>query len=197
MPGCRCTRFEEVDGVAVAGFDVRRLLRNEAFEAVAARVAAANARYNIGHVTRNFNEPTLALLLFTRTHVGGVAIDRTGADRSNPAAPLVTLRLRGRDGLSLVRSLAGRVTTRGSAVVEALTGVVRQTTVTLSDGVVEATLDTTYTRETHVDLWVPTTCRERYAVRKTGETTTVATTFGNYRKFETSGRIVTEDAAGR
>src|SRR5215208_248849 len=53
----------EVDGAALeAGTDVRETLRTLPAGRVADRMKAYNARYNIGRITRNINEPTLALL---------------------------------------------------------------------------------------------------------------------------------------
>jgi hypothetical protein len=186
----------EIDGQPIPNHDdVRAMLLSESLGTIAPRVAAANARYNIGHVTRNFNEPTLGLVLFTRARVDDLRIERVaesgGAVLGCDAGcdPLVTLRFRNRDGRSLVRSAGGPVATRGSAVVEAA-GRVHRTTVTFEDRRVEATLDTVYGLDAHVALWVPVTFVERYVARETGEQTLVRSTFTNYRRFETSGRMV-------
>lgn len=196
----------EVDGRPIPNReDVRALLLAEPLRAIAPRVAAANARYNIGHVTRNFNEPTLALVLFTPARLDDVRVERVAAadqdatgdvDASAGAGcgagcgALVTLRFRSREGRSIVRSAAGPVTMRGSAIVEAASGRVRRTVVTFDDRRVEATLDTTYGLDAHVAFWVPVTFAERYIARATGEQTLVRSTFTNYRRFETSGRMV-------
>jgi hypothetical protein len=194
-----------VDGQPIVNHDdVRAMLLAEPLRAIAPRVAAANARYNIGHVIRNFNEPTLALVLFTPARVDDLRVERVTAgedatrdtDASTDArcradcGALVTLRFRDRDGQSLVRSAAGAVSTRGSAIVEAANGRVRRTIVTFDDRHVEATLDTTYGLDTHVAFWVPVTFVERYVAHATGEQTLVRSTFTNYRRFETSGRMV-------
>jgi hypothetical protein len=195
----------DVDGGPVANRDdVRAMLLAEPLRAIAPRVAAANARYNIGHVTRNFNEPTLALVLFTPARLDDLRVERAAADReaardADAAASagcggdcdtLVTLRFRSRDGRSIVRSAAGPVATRGSAVVEAAGGRVRRTIVTFDDRHVEATLDTTYGLDAHVAFWVPVTFVERYVAHETGEQTLVRSAFTNYRRFETTGRMV-------
>jgi hypothetical protein len=194
-----------VDGQPIVNHDdVRAMLLAEPLRAIAPRVAAANARYNIGHVIRNFNEPTLALVLFTPARVDDLRIERvtasedatrdanalTDARCSADCDALVTLRFRSRDGQSLVRSAAGVVSTRGSAIVEATNGRVRRTIVTFDDRHVEATLDTTYGLDMHVAFWVPVTFVERYVAHATGEQTLVQSTFTNYRRFETSGRMV-------
>lgn len=185
----------DVDGGPVANRDdVRAMLLAEPLRAIAPRVAAANARYNIGHVTRNFNEPTLALVLFTPARLDDLRVERAAADADQEAArdadAVVTLRFRSRDGRSIVRSAAGPVATRGSAVVEAAGGRVRRTIVTFDDRRVEATLDTTYGLDAHVAFWVPVTFVERYVAHETGEQTLVRSAFTNYRRFETTGRMV-------
>ncbi len=195
-----------VDGRPIANReDVRALLLTEPLRAIAPRIAAANARYNIGHVTRNFNEPTLALVLFTPARLDDLRVERVaaadqaatgdvgasaGAGCGAGCDALVTLRFRSREGRSIVRSAAGPVAMRGSAIVEAASGRVRRTIVTFDDRHVEATLDTTYGLDAHVAFWVPVTFVERYVARESGEQTLVRSTFTNYRRFETSGRMV-------
>jgi hypothetical protein len=183
--------IEQVDGVPVTGSNVRSLLRDEAFASVAARVKAANARYNIG-LFRNLNEPTLALLLFTPAFVHDVSFERRDTTIDPGGEPLVTLGLRGHKDLPLVRSAeTGRtVPLDGTATVAVRTGVVHRTVVRFRNADVDATLDTEYARDPHVDLWVPVTFDETYVSSRTGEVTTVHTNLDNYRKFETSGRVV-------
>ena len=181
----------DVDGVAVPDRDnVRALLTRESVASLAPRIAASNARFNIGHVSRNFNEPTLALLLFAPTRRPDVAFDRGPSERTPDGDSLMALRLRGRDGLAFVRGLNGRVSVRGTAVVEPQSGRVHRTTLTIEDGQVEAVLETTYAFDSHVQLWVPVMFDERYTARRDDEATLVHTTLGNYRRYETGGRLV-------
>lgn len=182
----------EVDGVAVGDRDdVRSLLSRTSVRAAARDIAEANARHNIGRVTRNFNEPMLALQLLASPRSASVAFDREHVDRSSPDVTLVTLRLRLKDDATFVASMAGRrVKTEGTVVVEAGTGRVRHTMLRLDDGQVSATLETDYARDDRLDLWVPTTFVEVYRTRRGTEVTTVRTTLSNYRRFEASGRIV-------
>jgi hypothetical protein len=181
----------EVDGLPVpADEDVRSLLQSASLARLGPRVAAANARFNIGHVTRNFNEPTFALLLFTPARVGDLSVDLDHVEPTARDDSRVTLRVRARGDTPLIHSLSGRVSTTGTVVVDAGTGRVEHTSMTFSDGVVDAWLDTGYAFDDHVQAWVPVTFTERYTARKTGEVTLVRTALTNYRRFETSGRIV-------
>ena len=183
--------IQTVDGEPVTGrLDVRVLLRSHSIRELGPQLAASNSRFNLGRVSRNFNEPTLALLLFAPAHVRDLSIDRGARNVAADTAPLVTLRVRLGDDAPLVRSLTRRVTTRGTFLVEPDTGRVRRTTVTFDDGEVTAELDTSYDADAHINVWVPVTFTERYAARKTAEVIEVRTTLTNYRRFETSGRIV-------
>jgi hypothetical protein len=183
--------ISEVDGTPILNHgSVRTLLQSASLQSLAPRIAAANARFNIGHVSRNFNEPTLALLLFTPAQVDHLALDRDHIERIASGESLITLRFRARDTTSLVRSLEGQVSERGQITVEAETGRVRHTQLTISAGVVDAMLDTSYDLDPHINLWVPVTFTERYTVKKTGEVTTVRTELTNYRRFETTGRVI-------
>lgn len=183
--------IQTVDGAPVPGRpDVRALLRSTSIREIGPRLAAENARFNLGHVSRNFNEPTLALLLFTPAHVRDLSVNRDGRPATSGAASLVTLRVRLDRDAPLVRGLSGRVSTTGRFIVDPITGRVHQTTVTFDDGRVVATLETTYALDAHVSAWVPVTFVEHYRDRRTGEVTDVTTALGNYRRYETSGRVV-------
>ena len=185
--------IHEVDGRPVPDRpDLREMLRRDPSAFVALRLAAANARFNIGRVTRNFNEPTLALLVFTPRFVGGVRFERESVRTvGTPAGnvTLATLRFEGRDGTSIVGSRAGRVRMQGSAVLDVATGQVHETTIRFANAQVNATLVTTYGHDPHVGLWVPVTFVETYAAPRTGDQTAAETTLTNYRRFEVTGRV--------
>lgn len=183
--------IQTVDGTPVTDRpDVRTLLRSGSIRELGPRLAAENARFNLGIVSRNFNEPTLALLLFTPAHVRDLSVNREGAPATADGVTLVTLRVTLDRDAPLVRSVHRRVSTRGTFLVEPDTGRIRRTTVTFDDGDLAATLDTTYAFDVHVKLWVPVTFTERYTSRDSAEVTDVTTTLSNYRRFETSGRVV-------
>lgn len=185
--------IHEVDGRPVPDRpDLREMLRRNPFALVALRLAAANARFNIGRVTRNFNEPTLALLVFTPRFVGGIKFERESVRLLRTPAgdvTLATLRFEGRDGTSIVGSRAGRVRMHGSAVLDVATGHIHETTIRFADAQVNATLVTTYSHDPHVGLSVPVTFVETYTAPRTGEQTAAETTLTNYRRFEVTGRI--------
>ena len=181
-----------VDGrPAVDREDLRVVLQTGERGAIE-RIANLNARYNIGTIIRNFNEPTLPLLLFFEKRLKNLRLRRAGM-RNDGEATIVTLAFEERDRPTLISSATGGpVFAKGSFVVEAGTGRVRETTLELVDGPVTATLATTYAADEHVGLWVPTNFRERYERRHRDgkrEVVIVDSKYSNYQKFMGTGRI--------
>ena len=174
----------EVDGAAVADReDLHALLRQGEVSSVARRVADRNASFNIGRILRNFNEPTLPLLLLTRERVG-----RTRFRAVSHTARTATLAFQERDRPALIRSRSGEhAFSRGTLTVDAQTGRVEATTLELSIDGIRVRLETTYTADERLGLWVPTTFTERYEGR--GETIACRAVYSNYRRFEVLGRV--------
>ncbi len=183
----------EVDGVPLSDRqDLRALLRTTPMQSIARRLVDRNARYNLGTIARNFNEPTLALHLASPPRVGLVRFEVTAVDRREPEAPVVTLAFREREPPTLVRSIDGRpVYARGAFVVDAASGRVQRTTISFDNRPVQATLDTTYAPDAGVGLWVPREFHERYSVNvsRWKETVTGRAVYSNYRRFEVFGRV--------
>jgi hypothetical protein len=184
--------FAEVDGQPVPDrADMRTLIRDGAVRSVAPRLAARNARYNLGRVVRNFNEPTLALQVFSADRRSRFRFSREGLTEEGGVA-LVTLAFRERDRPTLVSSVrGGPVFSTGEAVIEARTGRVRRISMSVEDGPVEATLDTIFAEDAGLGLWVPVRFTERYRLADDDhrETIVCEARYTNYRRFETSGRL--------
>jgi hypothetical protein len=184
----------EVDGTPVEDReDLRTLLqRGEAVSGVARRLAERNARFNIGGIQRNFNEPTLALTVLGARRTSGFSFDRVAIERT-PEATLVRLTFRERDRPTIVRSVTGApAPSHGELIVEAGTGRIRRTTFELTDGTVAARLETNYAWNDRLELWLPATFDERYGVSRKGVDEFVAcqATYTNYRRFDVTGRII-------
>lgn len=180
----------EIDGAPLPRKQtVRDLLLKADERSVAKQVLTANARFNLGSIARNFNEPTLALLLLEPKRVGRVRFDRESVTRT-PEATLVRLSYREPDVLTLVASESGAIASRGEFVIDAATGAVRRTLFTLRMRDVRVRLETDYERNDRLKLWLPSVFRERYErTEATKEITTVESRYSNYRRYETSGRI--------
>jgi hypothetical protein len=156
---------------------------------LASRLVARNARYNIGNVQRNFNEPTLPLLLLEPKRVGGVKFDRKKVEQSE-GLTLVTLGFNERRD-TLVTGPRGPLPAKGEVVIDAATGTVRHTTFELSTPGTNVKLATAYTKDEKLNLWLPSVFTERYE-SDTGamrELVLCEAKYSNYRRFEVTAKI--------
>jgi hypothetical protein len=180
----------EVDGTPTPRQQsVRELLVKADERSVAQQVLKANSRYNLGSIERNFNEPTLPLLLLEPKRVGRVQFDRRAVIRQTDAT-LVTLSYEEPDQLPLVGGPMGPAPSRGELVIDAATGAVRRTLFTLRKRDIRVRLETVYEFNERLKMWLPATFHEHY--ERTGdmrEVTTVESRYSNYRRYETSWRI--------
>jgi hypothetical protein len=180
----------EVDGLVVPDRDnLRALLSSRSIREVGPAIARSNARFNIGSIVRNFNEPTLALQLISPARSRDVRFTREKVVRNASGELVATLDFRLAGGATFIGSIGGRrVTTRGTVTAEARSGRLMRTSLTVDDGDVLAVLDTDYSPDERLGLWLPARFTEIYS--RQNETTTVETTFSNYRRFEGSGRLM-------
>jgi hypothetical protein len=181
----------EVDGEPVEHRENLRALlaKGDELRGVVRQVIERNARYNIGNLTRNFNEPTLPLLLVADKRVGDVRFERKGVTRDG-GATLVTLAFAERGRPTLVRGPAGSMPATGEFVVEAGTGVVRRTMFALDQGGVRVRLTTEYAQHPTLKLWLPSVFNERYeTLGSMREVILCQATYTNYRRFDVTARI--------
>jgi hypothetical protein len=183
----------EVDGEPVPDREnLRQLIANGAeLRGMVGKVADRNARFNLGGVRRNFNEPMLPLLLLDARRVDGLAFDLRDIVADGDTR-LVTIAYRERDRPTLVRGPSGPIRSRGEITVEAGTGRVRRTYFELQDGAVLARLTTAYGLDEKLGLWVPTEFREQYDSSRDDETTEIVSCvarYTNYRRFTATGRV--------
>lgn len=190
-----------VDGQPVADRkDVKEALRTLPAREVAAAFKEYNSRFNIGRTFRNFNEPTLSLLVLDRMHRERFSFDRKTVTKSGDAT-LVTLAFTEKESPTLIYDLRrGRVFSRGELVVEAGSGRVHRAVLRGRIQEVQVELTTTYEPEPRVNMWVPTVFREHYQfgvaptsrsvdARHEYENVLCEARYSNYRRFETSVRI--------
>ena len=182
----------EVDGRKVVDRDrLQGLLRQGEVSRVAALVARRNAAFNIGRISRNFNEPTLPLLLLGPQRVSSVSFDRRRVDRTDSGAR-VTLSFTDRGRPTLIRGIRGdHINSTGELVVDADTGRIERTLLRLETRDIEATLSTDYALDEKLELWVPSVFREIYTGRVDGvrEVISCEARYTNYRRFEVTGRV--------
>ena len=181
----------EVDGRPTPNRDRLRdlLAKGGQFRGVAKQVIESNARYNIGSVARNFNEPTLPLLLFETRRESSVTFDRKHVARAGTTT-LATLAFSERDRDTLVAGEGGPAPAKGVFVIDAATGTVRETTFEIKHANIRATLKTQYDHDAKLNLWLPATFSERYERTKdVKDLIECEARYSNYRRFEATGRI--------
>jgi hypothetical protein len=195
---------KEVDGVPLTGTtDVRATLRTLPAGQVAERMKSYNARYNIGRITRNLNEPTLALLVLDATHRSRFRF-KAGKPRQAGDRRLVPLSFNERERPTLIRTPAGKpIYTSGELLVEPDTGRIWQSTLNAAVDAIKVQLTTDYSFDQRLELLVPTMFRERYEqgspATSRGGGRTVRTRehevvvaegrYSNFRRFEVLSRI--------
>ena len=193
----------EVDGRVVdARPDLREALRLLPAREVARKFKDYNSRFNLGRTYRNFNEPTLSLLVLDAEHRGRFSFDRRKVEGRGDAA-LVTLAFTEKERPTLIRDLNhGSVFSKGELTVEAQTGRIRRAVLTATIGPVKLLLTTTYAHDGRLGMWVPASFREQYEYGVAANDAKERLTSGqeyehilceaiytNYRRFETSVRI--------
>jgi hypothetical protein len=199
----------EIDGGAVAERpDLRASLETLPASQVAATFKASNSRFNIGRVTRNFNEPTLALLVLDDRHRERFKFDRKKIEKTADAT-LVTLEFVEKSSPTLIRDLRYRsVYSKGYFVVEAATGRVHRAVLRVQIDALKVELTTDYVADAQLGMWVPSVFREIYQqgdplgrtpdrrdIRSLPESRIVSehvlceARYSNYRRFQVETRI--------
>ena len=171
--------------------DLQMLLQRDSITGVAQLLMQRNARFNIGSITRNFNEPTLGLLVLEPLRRPQFKFDRKRVDRDGDV-DVVTLAFKEIQGPTLVRGVNGtQVFSTGELAIEAGTGRIRRSFMRLTYGSVIAQLTTQYAREAKLDLWVPAVFSERYEQTRKDlrEVIVCEATYTNYRRFDVKVRI--------
>jgi hypothetical protein len=189
-----------VDGRAVRDRpDLRAALRTLPPDEVAGTFKTHNSRYNIGRTFRNFNEPTLSLLVLDDHHRARFVFERRRVERAGDAT-LVTLAFTERDTPTLITNPDGApVFANGEVIVEAGSGRVRRVRLTAKSDV-RLELTTVYAPDDRLGMWVPSRFSEEYelgtpprawspASRSPHERILCEAAYTNFRRFDTSVRI--------
>jgi hypothetical protein len=181
-----------VDGEVVPDRkDVRSLIQLGKFESVARELLARNARFNIGGIERNFNEPTLPLLVLEARRLSGFSFDRKSLTKEGDKSSAV-LAFDEKDPATLIHDKRGRpVPVKGEFEMDADTGEIRRTRLEFKIDGVAGELSTIYKKDEKLELWVPITFTERYTRKTTTNFDRIEceATYTNYRKFGATARI--------
>lgn len=154
------------------------------------------ARFNIGHMYRNFNVPTTALFFFKPGNLGRFKF----SERDPAPDGSIAIGFRETKKPTIIRtSEGGSVPSEGEIWVDPATGTIRRTRLRFGDlspllgarsiGTIE--VDVTYALDDRLGMWLPETMREAYDVVSGGnmERETGRADYSNYRRFQTSARI--------
>lgn len=184
----------EVDGEPVPDRQsLQAVLARGVSTSVVSDVVEHNKHFNIGRIERNFNEPTLALLVLDKSHVSSFTFTREQVETVG-GVTLVTLAFVERERPTIVSGgkMGTPVFSRGRLLMEAGTGRVRATQIQFKYGAISADLVTTYVLVPRLELWLPSVFTERYEGEPYGqkEIDTGRAQYSNYKRWETSGRII-------
>ena len=180
----------EVDGLAVRGREERlRGLLESGATGQAARIAEQNARFNLRNdlLPRTVNLPTFALDLLQPRYRARFSARRVGSEALD-GRTVWRVEFRERDRPTIVRTPeGGDQPSRIEALVDPATGEIHQTT--LSWERVKGSIVVAYERVPGISVPVPVTMFERFMTRG-GDEISGDATYANYRRFETSGRLI-------
>ena len=193
---------QTVDGTAAPErTNVREILRTLPVTQVGEQMASYNARYNIGRITRNFNEPTLALLSLDEAHRSRFRFDTKKREDGGGHA-LIWLAFEEKERPTLIRSVQGRpVFMKGELLVEIANGRIWQSRLTASVDGITVELATEYTFDERLGLMLPIVFREFYEKGKPAaqartqapgllyEQIACEAKYSNFRRFEVFSRI--------
>lgn len=158
-------------------------------------LADEGARYNLGALERNFNDPVLALL-FGGPDVQSRFSFRVAGTEEVAGASVTRLSFRERERPTLIRDgRSGRDLPTSGALSVAEDGTVWRTELQVeTPGNTVATIRVSYVRDERLGLLVPSVMNEDYRYRDAGERRMLfisgRAVYSNFRRFETSARIV-------
>jgi hypothetical protein len=157
-------------------------------------LADAGARYNLGSLRRNFNDPTLALMLASQGYRSRFRFDVDGREAMGGHL-LHGVRFRERDRPTLIRNgRTGRDIPASGVLWTDEDGIVWRTELRLEKDDIAATVVTDFDRDGRLGVMVPVSMREDYRYRDPDDkrlmTVTGEAIYSDFRRFETSARIL-------
>lgn len=178
--------------------DLRRALQELPAPQVAARFKAYNSRFNVGRVHRNFNEPTLSLLVLDDRHRDRFTFTRAKTRRGDDPAR-VRLAFRESRQPTLIRDLDGKpVFSSGEFTLDPATGHVDDIRLALTLGSLQIALETDYALDARLGIPVPVRFTEHYQdgrasgdgrTRGRHEEISCEAVYSNFQRFAVQTRI--------
>ncbi len=158
------------------------------------RLLNESARFNLGSIHRNLNFPTLALLFLDPALQSRFAFSSAGRERIN-GVETEKMKFDERSRPTFIQDDGTDLVSRGVMWVADADGAVARTRLELRVPLREtvASVDVDYRRDARLDMWVPSRMHETYVQNRASvrvESIDSVATYSNFRRFETSGRII-------
>lgn len=176
----------EVDGNLVRDREQRltKLFLESTAGAVeqAQKITSESARYNLGNLSRTFNNPIIAMAFLQSSARKRFRYSLDRQDRTaGPNVWIVEFREQIRP--TIIKGQRGRdIPARGQFWIDADTGRVLKSELTLNDPAVVATLTTTYRTDDRFQIDVPVEMKEQYVF--SGGRVLGTATYGGFRRFD-------------
>jgi hypothetical protein len=158
-----------------------------------------NGKYNIGAIARNFNEPTLALLFLDPRYRSRFEFSDGGSELVD-GQPARRIRFSETATPTVIQSQRRDVRASGALLVEPSTGrVLRTELILLQDQRnTRGIINVSYGMNARLGRLVPVEMREWYGYLKStpDQGINCTATYTDFRRFETSGRVVPEQGVG-
>jgi hypothetical protein len=167
------------------------------------RLRDEGARFNIGRIRRNFNDPTLALQFLDPMYQSRFTFTRAGQMKVNGVQAWRLAFVEHRHP-TLVASNGVDMVAAGSVWVAVSDGEVIRTSTKWTDANTSTTAEivVNYRRDQKLDMWVPARMDETYAQKRitwdgtppqvmtVNERIECVATYSNFRRFDTSSHLV-------
>jgi hypothetical protein len=154
-----------------------------------------SARFNLGQIVRNINYPTQALTYLDPVLQPRFAFALTGRQRVN-GIETSQVAYEERTRPTLIRDDTGsELISRGAVWIDDRNGVIMRTKleITIPLRVTIASVEVDFRHDARLDLWVPGRMHETYLQSRAtmiNESIDCVASYSNFRRFETSGRVV-------
>jgi len=160
-------------------------------------LADEGARFNLGRTFRNFAAPTFTIQFLDPAYVPRFTFTTAATEQAGDAGQTVKLAFMERTTPTVIRSGLDDVPASGAIWIRPADGAVVRTSLTVTppprhgQPPLDARLDVEYRRHAGFDVWVLTRMSESYRERvPDGESVKCTATYSNFRRFETSVRIL-------
>jgi hypothetical protein len=186
-----------VDGRRVADRDQRRarllIRRRDHTHAELRAITDESARFNIGHVERNTNQPLFVLMFVDAANQARFSFERAGTRRIDGVRTWA-IRYRERTRPTIVQGAGGDLVSEGTIWLDPANGHVLQTEHQLKDEKVSLrTMQTVRFRpDRRFDINVPAQMLEEYRQfeRHQGSHTICRARYSNFRRFEVESKLI-------